>query len=146
MSQLREDVPGGAYHTQEAYAETRMTLLHDLPARTELTLTVSPEAAEAAYYEALRREAASEIGSTLEKVPDFAALPLDNIRVKGKTRPVFIYTLLGDGTVANNQDFIKLKSSHDAMMGSYRKAQFAEAAQQRHRQRVRQPQGHRRQR
>ena len=64
---------------------------------------------------------------TLEKVPDFAALPLDNIRVKGKTRPVFIYTLLGDAAVANNQDFITLKTSHDAMMGAYRKAQFAEA-------------------
>ena len=45
-------------------------VLQDLPARTELILTVSPEAAEAAYYEALRREAANEIGSSLDKMPE----------------------------------------------------------------------------
>ncbi|HPU53594.1 MAG TPA: SNF2-related protein, partial [Burkholderiaceae bacterium] len=34
-------------------------VLHDLPPRTELTLSIAPEADEAAHYEALRREALS---------------------------------------------------------------------------------------
>ena len=36
---------------------TKSEVLHDLPARTELVLTIAPEPAEAAHYEALRRVA-----------------------------------------------------------------------------------------
>ena len=36
---------------------TKSEVLHDLPARTELVLTIAPEPAEAAHYEALRRAA-----------------------------------------------------------------------------------------
>jgi iron complex outermembrane receptor protein len=39
VGQLQADVPGGAFDTKEAYAETRMTLLHDLPAVQELELS-----------------------------------------------------------------------------------------------------------
>ncbi len=48
---------------------TKSEVLQDLPARTELILSVAPEAAEAAHYEALRREAAREIDATLEDAP-----------------------------------------------------------------------------
>ncbi|EXI67678.1 MAG: ATP-dependent helicase HepA [Candidatus Accumulibacter adjunctus] len=48
---------------------TKSEVLQDLPSRTELILSVAPEAAEAAHYEALRREAAREIDATLEDAP-----------------------------------------------------------------------------
>jgi len=40
---------------------TKAQVLDDLPPRTELLLAVTPEAAEAAHYEALRRQAVEEI-------------------------------------------------------------------------------------
>jgi SNF2 family DNA or RNA helicase len=48
---------------------TKSEVLQELPARTELILTVTPEAAEAAHYEALRREAANEIDASLDSAP-----------------------------------------------------------------------------
>jgi len=39
---------------------TKAQVIPELPPRTELTLSIAPEAAEAAYYEALRRQALSE--------------------------------------------------------------------------------------
>jgi superfamily II DNA or RNA helicase len=45
---------------------TKGQVLQELPPRTELTLTVTPEAAEAAHYEALRRLAISEAQVAVE--------------------------------------------------------------------------------
>lgn len=42
---------------------TKVQVLKDLPPRTELILSVSPESAEAAHYEALRRQAIDEVGT-----------------------------------------------------------------------------------
>jgi len=39
VGQLQADVPGGAFDTKEAYAETRMSLLHGLPAVEEIELS-----------------------------------------------------------------------------------------------------------
>jgi iron complex outermembrane receptor protein len=39
VGQLQADVPGGAFNAKEAYAETRMTLLHDLPVVQQLELS-----------------------------------------------------------------------------------------------------------
>jgi SNF2 family DNA or RNA helicase len=52
---------------------TKAEVLQELPPRTELILTVVPEAAEAAHYEALRREAARAIDATLESTPEAQA-------------------------------------------------------------------------
>jgi superfamily II DNA or RNA helicase len=52
---------------------TKAEVLQELPPRTELILTVAPEAAEAAHYEALRREAARAIDATLESTPEAQA-------------------------------------------------------------------------
>ncbi|MCQ1551115.1 MAG: DEAD/DEAH box helicase [Candidatus Accumulibacter phosphatis] len=49
---------------------SKAEVLQELPPRIELILTVSPESAEAAHYEALRREAANEIGSMLDSTPE----------------------------------------------------------------------------
>ena len=42
---------------------TKGQVLQDLPPRTELILSVTPEAAEAAHYEALRRQAINEVSA-----------------------------------------------------------------------------------
>ncbi|EXI82843.1 MAG: ATP-dependent helicase HepA [Candidatus Accumulibacter appositus] len=52
---------------------SKSEVLQELPARTELILTVTPEAAEAAHYEALRREAAKEIDASLDSAPQAQA-------------------------------------------------------------------------
>ncbi len=54
------------------------------------------------------------------EVPQLALLELDFILVKGKTRPVRIYALVGDETVGANPAFVTLKANHDAMIAAYR--------------------------
>jgi class 3 adenylate cyclase len=65
--------------------------------------------------------------STANECPNFAFLELDLILVKGKTKPVRIYTLLGDETVGGNPAFSTLKASHDAMLAAYRAQHWSEA-------------------
>jgi superfamily II DNA or RNA helicase len=48
---------------------TKAEVLQELPPRTELVLSVTPEAPEAAHYEALRRQAVSAATNTLNSVP-----------------------------------------------------------------------------
>ena len=45
---------------------TKAQVLRELPERTELTLDIVPDAAEAAHYEALRREAVAQVEASLE--------------------------------------------------------------------------------
>ena len=65
--------------------------------------------------------------STREKVQDFASLELDIIQVKGKTKPVRIFTLVGDRDVAVNEKFIALKTKHAKMIDTYQAGHFEEA-------------------
>ncbi|KJS34764.1 MAG: adenylate cyclase [Rhodospirillaceae bacterium BRH_c57] len=65
--------------------------------------------------------------NTLSEVPEFAALELDLIKVKGKTLPVRIFTLVGDETVATTAPFLALKEEHDAMLAAYRLQDWDEA-------------------
>jgi adenylate cyclase len=58
--------------------------------------------------------------NTFEKVRDFACLELDLIRVKGKTKPVQIYTLLGDEGMRQTPEFQNLAPKHRKMLESYR--------------------------
>ena len=48
---------------------TKAQVLPELPPRTEQIVTVAPEAAEAALYEALRRQAVAEVAKTLDTLP-----------------------------------------------------------------------------
>ena len=57
----------------------------------------------------------------------FATLELDLIKVKGKTRPVNIYTLLGRREMLESQEFRSQKDAHDGMISAYRSADFARA-------------------
>ena len=58
---------------------------------------------------------------TRERAPDFAAVELDLIKVKGKTKPVRIFTLLGDPEVAASAGFRALAEGHEAFLAAYRR-------------------------
>jgi adenylate cyclase len=59
--------------------------------------------------------------ATAAKVAEnFAVLEIDLIRVKGKTEPERIFTLVGDGAVRASAEFQALASSHAEMIARYR--------------------------
>ncbi|MDE2167206.1 MAG: adenylate/guanylate cyclase domain-containing protein [Alphaproteobacteria bacterium] len=64
---------------------------------------------------------------TAAGAPGLAGLEIDLIRVKGRTRPLRIFALIGDETVARNPAFIALKADHDAMLIAYRARNWREA-------------------
>ena len=64
---------------------------------------------------------------TADEASGLASLELDLIRVKGKTRPVHIYALIGDGSVKETVAFAALKADHDALIAAYRGRRWAEA-------------------
>ena len=64
--------------------------------------------------------------NTARGASSLAVLELDSIKVKGKTKPVTIYALVGDEETAQDEDFKTLKSEHEAMIDSYRKQKWKE--------------------
>jgi len=65
--------------------------------------------------------------NTRAKAPEFAGLELDLIRVKGKSVPVHIYTLLGDAEHAKTPGFLKLQEKHEAFIKAYRSQKWIQA-------------------
>ncbi len=61
------------------------------------------------------------------EAPDFAWLEIDSVLVKGKTRPVGLYALAGDSTLARSDEFAELSRLHAAMLAAYRNRDFADA-------------------
>jgi adenylate cyclase len=57
---------------------------------------------------------------TRAAAPDWAALELDLIAVKGKQEAVRIYALLGDADLARSKEFSAHQARHDRMLSSYR--------------------------
>jgi len=68
--------------------------------------------------------------ATATKVPNLALLELDLIRVKGKEKPVRIFTLVGDEGVASSEIFKNWKTAHNGLLAAYRAADFGCAAQE----------------
>ncbi len=66
---------------------------------------------------------------TQKAVPDYAFAELDLLQVKGKTKPVKIFTLLGDETFAGQDAYKKWMTAHQSMLAAYRIADFDCAAQ-----------------
>lgn len=71
------------------------------------------------------------VGETLTaRLGSFALLELDRVRVVGRDRPAVISALLGDETLAADEEFQKLRAAHLAMLAAYRAQEWdaAEAA------------------
>ncbi len=60
-------------------------------------------------------------------VEALAYLELDLLRVKGRSAPTRIYTLLGDESLAQNEDFIALRLAHNKLLALYRAQNWDEA-------------------
>jgi adenylate cyclase len=67
--------------------------------------------------------------NTREQIPDFATIELDLIRVKGKTIPEHIYTLLGGPDLAATPFFVDLEEWNERMIGAYRAQDWDAAAE-----------------
>ncbi len=65
--------------------------------------------------------------NTVATAQSFAALELDLIRVKGKTKPVKIFALLGGTELKDSGAFKTLGASHDKMLAAYRNQRWEEA-------------------
>ncbi len=57
--------------------------------------------------------------NTAQEIPDMALLELDLIRVKGKTKPVQTFTLLGHSELKQKTLFTELSEPHHQMMKAY---------------------------
>ena len=67
---------------------------------------------------------------TAEQAPQFALLELDLIQVFGKTRPLRIFFLFGDESVAKTEAFASLAFAHGSMIAAYRGREWDEATAQ----------------
>ena len=64
-----------------------------------------------------------------ERVPDFAWIEIDEVKVKGRTATTKLFTLLGDADFARSAAFIDWREAHDAMLAAARDGRPAEAHQ-----------------
>ncbi|HMA49594.1 MAG TPA: adenylate/guanylate cyclase domain-containing protein [Magnetospirillaceae bacterium] len=67
--------------------------------------------------------------NTARAASTLAVLELDSIKVKGKTKPVQIYALVGDDQLAQEEGFKQLKTEHEAMIATYRRQDWKSAVQ-----------------
>ena len=65
--------------------------------------------------------------ATREAAPEFAAIELDLIKVKGKTVPVHIYALMGPPETARSEAFLALAAAHAEMIAAYRAQKWERA-------------------
>ena len=65
--------------------------------------------------------------NTLAASPGFATIEIDLIRVKGKTKPVKLFVLLGDAGLNDQPLFKEVRGYFEKMLASYRCQQWDEA-------------------
>ena len=61
---------------------------------------------------------------TAKQVDDMAVLEVDLLQVKGKTKPVRVFALLGDAEMAQTIEFKDFKKRHDEMINNYQAKSF----------------------
>lgn len=68
------------------------------------------------------------IGSALAaRIADFAAVPLDLVRVVGRQAPEEVFGLLGDERLAADPEFRRFAEAHAAMLSAYRRKNWQSA-------------------
>jgi adenylate cyclase len=65
--------------------------------------------------------------STRDEAPNFAWLEIDQVLLKGKTRPISIFALAGNLHYAASIGFRALSESHAAILSAYRSGEFSRA-------------------
>jgi adenylate cyclase len=65
--------------------------------------------------------------STRDEAPGFAWLEIDQVLLKGKTRPVAIFALAGNANYAASIGFRELCERHEAILSAYRAREFSHA-------------------
>ena len=65
--------------------------------------------------------------NTLAAAQTFATFEIDLIRVKGKTKPVKIFALLGDTAFGNQPLFKEVREHFEKMLAAYRGGRWEEA-------------------
>lgn len=71
------------------------------------------------------------IGKALnEKLPEFATLEMDLVRVVGRDTPERVFVMLGDEELADSPEFADQRKAHNAMITAYRAAQWDDARAQ----------------
>jgi len=68
-------------------------------------------------------------GDTQAGAGDLAFIEVDRVRVIGRTRPVPVFTLLGDDAHAKSGAYLTLRGAHDALLAAYRAQDFDTAEQ-----------------
>jgi adenylate cyclase len=61
------------------------------------------------------------------RIPGFALVELDRVRVVGRERPATVYALVGDEALARSEEFLAFQAAHEAMLGDYREQNWPEA-------------------
>jgi adenylate cyclase len=67
---------------------------------------------------------------TRNAAPDYAALELDRIAVKGRAAVVHVYALLGDPSLRDSEDFQRIEEAQTALLAAYRAQDWAGAREQ----------------
>jgi adenylate cyclase len=62
--------------------------------------------------------------STFATVPDWAAIEIDHVIVKGKEEAIHIYALLGDDAMGKSDAFAQFRAVHRQMLEAYRNGQW----------------------
>jgi adenylate cyclase len=65
--------------------------------------------------------------STKDEAPGFAWLEIDQVLLKGKTRPISIFALAGNANYAASIGFRGLSERHEAILSAYRAREFSRA-------------------
>jgi adenylate cyclase len=68
------------------------------------------------------------IGSALAgRIPEFALIELDRVKVVGRDRPETIHALVGNEAMAASAEFIAFRRGHETMLADYRSRRWDEA-------------------